>query len=138
MKVESVQKASFYVFLGMLCISINDLIVKKFSSDYPLHEIIFFRSSIAILLTLVLVKIEGGLTILKTTQPMLHALRALTIFLCNMIFFSAIATLPLATATALFFVAPIFITLLSIPLLGEKVGIRRLQLLFSGFWVSLL
>ena len=81
LKVESIQKASFYVFLGMLCISINDLIVKKFSSDYPLHEIIFFRSSIAILLTLVLVKIEGGLTILKTTQPKLHALRALTIFL---------------------------------------------------------
>ena len=102
LKVESVQKASFYVFLGMLCISINDLIVKKFSSDYPLHEIIFFRSSIAILLTLVLVKIEGGLTILKTMQPKLHALRALTIFLCNMIFFSAIATLPLATACLLY------------------------------------
>ena len=133
LKVESVQKASFYVFLGMLCISINDLIVKKFSSVYPLHEIIFFRSSIAILLTLVLVKIEGGLTILKTTQPKLHALRALTIFFCNMIFFSAIATLPLATATALFFVAPIFITLLSIPLLGEKVGIRRLLAVVFGF-----
>lgn len=129
----SVQKASFYVFLGMLCISINDLFVKQFSKNYPLHEIIFIRSLIAILFTLLLVKSEGGLKILKTQKPIQHALRAVAIFLCNMIFFSAIATLPLATATALFFVAPIFITLLSIPLLGEKVGIRRLLAVITGF-----
>ncbi len=129
----SVQKASFYVFLGMLCISINDLFVKQFSKNYPLHELIFIRSLIAILFTLLLVKSEGGLKILKTQQPIQHAFRAVAIFLCNMIFFSAIATLPLATATALFFVAPIFITLLSIPLLGEKVGIRRLLAVIIGF-----
>ena len=129
----SVQKASFYVFLGMLCISINDLLVKQFSKNYPLHELIFIRSLIAILFTLLLVKSEGGLKILKTQQPIQHALRAIAIFSCNMIFFSAIATLPLATATALFFVAPIFITLLSIPLLGEKVGIRRLLAVITGF-----
>ena len=133
MQAGSVQKASFYVFLGMLCISINDLLVKQFSKNYPLHEIIFIRSLIAILLILLLVKSEGGLKILKTQQPIQHALRAVAIFLCNMIFFSAIATLPLATATALFFVAPIFITLLSIPLLGEKVGIRRLLAVYTGF-----
>ena len=52
-----------------------------------------------------LIQSEGGLKILKTQQPIQHALRAVAIFLCNMIFFSAIATLPLATATALFFVA---------------------------------
>ena len=133
MQAGSVQKASFYVFLGMLCISINDLFVKQFSKNYPLHEIIFIRSLIAILFTLLLVRSEGGLKILKTQQPIQHALRAVAIFLCNMIFFSAIATLPLATATALFFVAPIFITLLSIPLLGEKVGIRRLLAVITGF-----
>ena len=133
MQAGSVQKASFYVFLGMLCISINDLFVKQFSKNYPLHEIIFIRSLIAILFTLLLVKSQGGLKILKTQQPIQHALRAVAIFLCNMIFFSAIATLPLATATALFFVAPIFITLLSIPLLGEKVGIRRLLAVITGF-----
>ena len=118
----------------MLCISINDLIVKQFSTNYPLHEIIFIRSAIAMLLTLFLVKIEGGVKILKTKKIKLHALRAISIFLCNMIFFSAIATLPLATATALFFAAPIFITLLSIPLLGERVGIRRLLAVVFGFF----
>ena len=86
------------------------------------------------LVTLVLVKVEGGFKILKTKQIKLHALRAISIFFCNMIFFSAIATLSLATATALFFVAPIFITLLSIPLLGEKVGIRRLLAVIFGFF----
>ena len=80
MQVESVQKAAFYVFLGMLCISINDLIVKQFSTSYPLHQIIFIRSAIAMLVTLVLVKVEGGFKILKTKQIKLHALRAISIF----------------------------------------------------------
>jgi drug/metabolite transporter (DMT)-like permease len=87
LQVGSVQKAAFYVFLGMLCISINDLIVKQFSTNYPLHEIIFIRSTIAMLLTLFLVKVEGGVKILKTNKIQLHALRAISIFLCNMIFF---------------------------------------------------
>ncbi|HAE02555.1 MAG TPA: EamA family transporter, partial [Rhodospirillaceae bacterium] len=39
--------------------------------------------------------------------------------------FTGMATLPIADATAIFFVAPLFITALSVPFLGEKVGLRR-------------
>jgi S-adenosylmethionine uptake transporter len=51
----------------------------------------------------------------------------------NLSFFTALAVLPLADTTALFFVAPLFITLLSIPLLGEKVGFRRISAVSVGF-----
>ena len=50
-----------------------------------------------------------------------------------MAFFAALAVIPLADATALFFVAPLFITILSIPFLGEKVGARRLGAVVAGF-----
>jgi len=50
-----------------------------------------------------------------------------------MAFFLALAALPLAEATALFFAAPLFITLLSIPILGEKVGVMRLSAVAVGF-----
>jgi S-adenosylmethionine uptake transporter len=55
------------------------------------------------------------------------------IVLSNMTFFVALAALPLAEATALFFVAPLVITLLSIPMLGEKVGPMRLGAVAVGF-----
>lgn len=85
------------------------------------------------MLTLVLVQMEGGWTILKTTRPGLHLVRALMIVVSNMTFFSAIAVLPLAETTALFFAAPLFITLLSIPFLGEKVGPMRMSAVLIGF-----
>jgi S-adenosylmethionine uptake transporter len=50
-----------------------------------------------------------------------------------MTYFTALAVLPLAEATALFFVAPLFITALSVPLLGERVGPFRMAAIVVGF-----
>lgn len=121
------------VLLGVAAISVNDMMIKSLSGGYPLHQIVFSRSAIGILLGLVLVKLEGGFHLLKTRQPGLQLLRGLLIVISNMSFFLAIAALPLAEVTALFFAAPLFITLLSIPILGEKVGPLRMGAVIVGF-----
>ncbi|MFA3917242.1 DMT family transporter [Ruegeria hyattellae] len=121
------------IVVGMICISINDMIIKQLSGDYPLHQIVMFRASIGLILTLALVQYEGGFSILKTRQPLLHLLRGLLVVASNMCFFMALAVMPLADVTALFFVAPLFITLLSIPMLGEKVGPLRIGAVVVGF-----
>lgn len=121
------------ILIGMLAISLNDMLIKQLSGGYALHQIVFARSAIGIGLSLVLVQIEGGFHLLKTRQPGLHILRGVLIVVSNMTFFVALAALPLAEATALFFVAPLFITLLSIPLLSEKVGPLRLGAVAVGF-----
>jgi S-adenosylmethionine uptake transporter len=123
----------WFILAGMTAISMNDMLIKQLSGGYPLHQLVFTRSAIGLMLTLVLVHMEGGWTILKTTRPGLHLVRALMIVVSNMTFFSAIAVLPLAEATALFFAAPLFITLLSIPFLGEKVGPMRMSAVLIGF-----
>lgn len=122
-----------FVVIGMACISINDLVIKQLSGDYPLHQIVFARSGIAILFSLLIVQYEGGFGILRTSTPGLHALRGILIVIANMTYFVALAVLPLADATALFFAAPLFITLLSIPILQEKVGPLRLSAVAVGF-----
>ncbi len=122
-----------FVCAGVLAISFNDMMIKQLSGGYPLHEIVFARSSIGILFSLVIVQMEGGFGILKTRRPWLHMLRGVLIVISNMTFFVALAALPLADATALFFAAPLFITLLSIPILGEKVGPLRLAAVVVGF-----
>ena len=122
-----------FVLAGVFCISINDMLIKQLSGGYPLHQIVFARSFIGILFSLVLVQMEGGWRILHTRRPGLHLVRGLLIVVSNMTFFVALAALPLADATALFFAAPLFITLLSIPILGEKVGPLRLGAVVFGF-----
>ncbi len=122
-----------FVLFGVFCISLNDMLIKQLSSGYPLHEIVFFRSAIALLVTLVFLQFEGGFAALRTDRPILHIFRGILVVISNMAFFLALAVLPLADATALFFVAPLFITLLSIPLLGEKVGPLRIGAVIVGF-----
>ncbi|MGB5866215.1 MAG: DMT family transporter [Sulfitobacter sp.] len=122
-----------FVLVGVLCISFNDMLIKQLSNGYPLHQIVFFRSFIALLISFVFLQFEGGWAALRTDQPMLHVLRGMLVVVANMSFFLALAVLPLADATALFFAAPLFITLLSIPLLGEKVGPLRLGAVLVGF-----
>ena len=121
------------IITGIFFISLNDVLIKRLSGGYPLHQIIFVRSGIGLILCLALVQFEGGWKILKTRDPWLHALRGLLIVIANMTFFLALAVLPLAEATALFFVAPLLITLLSIPILGEQVGPARLTAILIGF-----
>ena len=122
-----------FVLSGVFFISINDMLIKQLSGGYPLHQMVFTRSIIGIMFSLIFVQMEGGWQILRTNQPGLHVLRGLLIVTSNMTFFVALAAIPLADATALFFAAPLFITLLSIPVLGEKVGPLRLGAVVFGF-----
>lgn len=126
--------------LGIACVvgatitfTTQDMAIKWLSGGYPLHEIVFFRAVIAIMLTLaILVPLEGGFQNLRTKRLPLHLLRGLAVVVANMAFFTGLAAIPLGEATAIFFVAPLLITLLSVPLLGERVGLRRWLAVFVG------
>lgn len=122
-----------FVMAGMVAISINDMLIKQLSGGYPLHQMVFTRSIIGVAFSLMLVQMEGGWRILHTRTPGLHLLRGALMVGSNLAYFAALAVIPLAEATALFFVAPLMITLLSIPLLGEKVGPLRLAAVSVGF-----
>lgn len=122
-----------FILLGMVAISFNDMMIKLLSGGYPLHQMVFTRSAIGICFSFMLVRFEGGLGILRTSTPWLHLLRGVLIVIANLTFFTALAALPLAETTAIFFVAPLMITLLSIPILGEKVGPMRIGAVVVGF-----
>ncbi len=127
--------------LGILCVmtgmatgSLMDATIKSLSGGYPLHEIVMARSVVAIFLTIFIVHLEGGLSMLVTKRPFVHLTRGLLIVVANMTFYMSISFMPLAEATALFFVSPLIITALSVPFLGEKVGWRRWFGIIVGFF----
>ncbi|HET7410503.1 MAG TPA: hypothetical protein VFJ13_09910, partial [Paracoccaceae bacterium] len=49
-----------FILLGVLAMSINDMLIKRLSGGYPLHEIVFVRSGVAICFSIALVRLEGG------------------------------------------------------------------------------
>lgn len=130
---ETPTQAIALIVLGMVFITINDSLIKLLGGDYPLHQLVFCRSFVGIIFTLVILQWEGGFRELKTSTPGLHLVRGLLVVLSNMLYFAALAVMPLANAVALFFVAPLLITLFSFVFLGEKVGPFRLGAIVVGF-----
>jgi drug/metabolite transporter (DMT)-like permease len=107
-------------------------IIRHLSTDIHPFEIAFFRNMFGfILLAPLILRSHGGL--LQTRRLPLHMLRALLNAAAMLLFYMALAMAPLAEVTALGFAAPVFATVLAIPMLGEKVGIRRWLAILAGF-----
>ncbi|MGJ8545263.1 MAG: DMT family transporter [Sulfitobacter sp.] len=121
------------MIIAMFFISLNDMVVKALSGAYPLHQIVFTRSALGLMIGVVILQMEGGFSLLRSGDRALHWLRALLVVFANSAFYAAIVAMPLATANALYFIAPLLVTLLSIPVLGEKVGPRRMIAVCVGF-----
>ena len=127
------------IVLGTICFSVNDISVKLFSSEIPLNQLMFFRAIFAIsILLFVILPFYGGFKYLNTSNPVFHIFRGLAVVGANTFFFISIAELSLAEATAIFFIAPILITIFAMFFLQEKVGIRRGLACLVGFLGMLL
>jgi drug/metabolite transporter (DMT)-like permease len=111
---------------GSLVFSVNDVAIKFLSGDYALHEVVLFRSLIgmAVMICFVL-PFQGGFPALRTRRLGAHLLRASFVVASNLFYFLGLAAMPLADNVAVFFVAPLMITALSVPLLGERVSAQR-------------
>ncbi|MCG8509967.1 MAG: DMT family transporter [Rhodospirillales bacterium] len=119
--------------LAIFLLSTLDAGVKWLTGAYSLVQIIFFRNLFGMLPTLVLVRQNGGLASLYTRRPLIHLLRLGLGLSMAFSFFWALSNMELADATAVFFTVPLFIALLSVIVLGERVGIRRWSAIAIGF-----
>lgn len=121
------------VVLAAASFSISAAFAKTIGTGIPVAEVIFFRNFFALFPLLPVVISAGGLAALRMKNPGSHMLR--TIFgMTGMVgSFYGYVYLPLVTVTALGFTMPLFLTLLAIPLLGEKVGWRRWLAVLVGF-----
>ena len=126
------------VVLSQALFSIMNAFVKLALGTHPIIQVMFFRSAIALIAISLLILHEerkAGVkpfTLFKTANPMAHFWRSSTGVAAMLCYFTAFATLPLANVTAIGFAAPLILTLLSIPMLGEKVGIHRLGAVAVG------
>lgn len=119
--------------VGVACLCVNDAIGKALTTDYPPVQVLFMRNAIALPFAVLVVLRLGGAQALKSYRPMAHLLRGMLWLSAAVMFFTGIKYLGLAEATALIFVAPVFITALGAILLKEHVGWRRWVAVLAGF-----
>ncbi len=111
---------------GAVALSFNDLFIKYLSDDYALHQVILVRAFVGLAFILGFMRLSGvSFATLRTTRPMAHLIRASIVMVSNVCFFLGLAAMPIADASAIGFVAPIFVTLISAVVLHEKVGWHR-------------
>jgi drug/metabolite transporter (DMT)-like permease len=122
-----------FMLAGGACFALMDSLIKWVSPRFAISQIIFFRSLFALLPIGAMAAREGGLRALRTARPGGQAIRALCGLASLYCFVYAFSHMPLADAIGIGFSAPILITALSVPLLGESVGIRRWSAVLVGF-----
>ncbi len=126
------QLGFFYMFISVCAFSLMDVIV-KWSDDYPVGQVLFFRGFCGIIPMLFLIPKDRYFDFYKTNRPLLHFKRCLAGLIALISIFIALRNLPLATVVSITFAAPIFTTIFSIFLLNEKVGFYRWLAVLVGF-----
>ena len=120
------------VLCAMLIFVSTDAIAKYLTQTLTTQQIVCVRyTSITVLLLPILLRQTSGA--LRTTKPTLHLIRGLLLMLSSLLFVFSLEDLPLELSTVIGFAAPLYVTALSIPLLGEQVGGRRWMAVVVGF-----
>ncbi|MEM8686703.1 MAG: DMT family transporter [Pseudomonadota bacterium] len=110
-----------------------DALAKWFGqAGYDSVQIVFFRYAFGLIPVAIVIAVSGTAG-LRTKHPWLHVLRGLLMFSALALFFRGLKYLPLAEAISVAFSAPLFVTALSWPMLGERVGPYRWLAVVIGF-----
>ena len=104
-------KGIIFILLGMLAFAVQDSIMKYIYSFVSLYEVYSIRTIVSLLIILLFLKITKKPIIFKTQYPILTFCRVILFFFGFSFFYVSLTVLPLATATALFFVTPFLITI---------------------------
>ena len=126
-------KGIILVIIAMTFFAMQDALIKFIFEKAALYEIFFARYLIAAILLFYYIKFKKQIIPLKTYYPFLTVLRVLLHFIAFSAFFISLTYIPLATANALFFSSPFFVSIFAKLFLKEFIGIRRWMAIIVGF-----
>ncbi|MDR3473791.1 MAG: DMT family transporter [Devosia sp.] len=122
------------VVASILVFGVQDAVSKVLVQDYPPFQIAMIRYWALAALSLVLAWRQAPLRhAMRSGYPLLQVLRGMLLVADVWLFALAIRTVPLAELQAITLVYPLLVTLVAIPVLGERVGPFRLGAVLAGF-----
>ncbi len=121
-----------FMIIAMFSLSVNDIIYKNLSFNFPVWEAVFFRALSGTIISIILVYFTG-IKSLRTKKPIRHLIRAFSAVGCVVFYIFGIKYLLLSENIAIAHAAPIIAALMAVPILGEKIGIQRTLAIVIGF-----
>jgi drug/metabolite transporter (DMT)-like permease len=125
--------AALSLIAGVFVFSLQDVILKYSSKTYPLTEVVSIRSTVGLIILLGFIHATEGARKVFSARLGLLTLRGLILLVAYGTYYMALPAMPLAQVVALFFMAPIFITALAYPMLGEKAEATHWVAILIGF-----
>jgi len=126
-------KGIILILIAMLIFAVQDSLMKYIYNSVALYEVYFFRTIVSFTLIIIYLKIFKKPIVFKTHYPLLTFCRVMLFFFGFSSFYIALTIMPLATATALFFVTPFLITIFAKFILKDQIGPRRWIAVIVGF-----
>lgn len=122
-----------FCVLALFAFALQDSLIKSLSVGYPVLMILIIRMTLALVFLIIIGISLQGFAILKTNRIKLMLLRGMLGFLAFTSYYIALSIIPLADAAVVFMSAPLFVTALSVVLLGERVRLQRWTAIILGF-----
>jgi drug/metabolite transporter (DMT)-like permease len=119
--------------VSMIAFTVLDASGKYVIQTVPLPVAVFFRYLLAVIFAGALIALTGGTPLLMTRHPVLQVARGMCLLAATLMNFLAMSYLQLAQTSAINFTIPLWVCALSVPLLGEHVGLRRWLGVLTGF-----
>lgn len=132
--VQDNLRGIIWALVSVVGASMMSLAVRGVALEVDSRMVVMFRAGISTLIMVAAIILVSRLRKdLRFSRPWLHLLRGLLIGVSTNLGFYTLVHIPLATATVLFFTAPIFATILGAVIHGERVGPRRIAASAAGF-----
>jgi drug/metabolite transporter (DMT)-like permease len=129
----SVATGILLILVASLIFAFSDAAAKFVVGSLPPLEIHWIRSLVVLAVTLPVLLWRKGPGVFRTRHPILQTVRGLCIMAASLLFLTGLIYLPVADASAINFIWPVLITVFSVIMLKEKVGIRRALATLAGF-----
>jgi len=126
-------KGIILILVAMLIFAVQDSLMKYIYNSVALYEVYLFRTIVSFTLIIIYLKILKKPIVFKTHYPLLTFCRVILFFFGFSSFYISLTIMPLATATALFFVTPFLITIFAKFILKDQIGPRRWMAVIVGF-----
>jgi drug/metabolite transporter (DMT)-like permease len=130
---EHVPLAILYMVGATIVFSASSAASKWLVASYPIGEVLFTRTAVALITVALFVLPQMGLAVYRTSRLRHHVMRSVSQGFSQTFLLIAFSMMPLAGATAINFSAPLFATLVSALMLKETVGLTRWAALLVGF-----
>jgi drug/metabolite transporter (DMT)-like permease len=119
--------------MGILLLTANDATTKYLVQSHPIGQVVGLRQAAPLLVLIPYMMFFSRWSLLRVVDLRGQLMRGMLFIIGSMLIVWSLAVLPLATAITMLYLSPIFMVILSVPLLGERISRHRWIAVIGGF-----